>query len=220
MDLLPWRSLNKFVGIHHTKSKFYNRYLYKVRYNLIGAHLISAYKDKEFPLYMSQKFSAKEIEKLSIFIAIFRDKTLDLRWRSEGSSLSIFGRSEQELYDLANDRLRNYRSSLVSVTRVANEEDLVELEAGKILMSKPTQYRYRVTVREGWRSVADRQNLGKYITSIRSEVKISDFLLQGMINQYKYLHSCYFYVNDPKIVSMIALVAPNVVKRVQEVVVR
>lgn len=218
MDLLPWHSLNKFLTIYPTKNKFYNRYLYKLNYNLLGAHLISVYKNKQFPIRFS-KLSDRDQEKLEIFNLVLRNKSMDLRWRTEGNSLSIFGTSEQELYDLAQGRLGAYKSSLNSVTRVASEKDFANLEAGCIIMATPTKYKYRVTIREGWRMTQDRYNLATYLKSIQSEVKISQFLLQGMINQHKYLHSCYFYVNDPKIVSMIALVAPNIVKRVQEVVV-
>lgn len=217
MDLLPWRKLNKFLEIHPTRNRFYNKYLYKLSYDLIGAHLISLYRNSPVP-FQHTKLRDHDMEKLRIFMAVLGNKDYDLRYRSEGSSISIFGTSELELYNLASDRLKQYRSSLTSVTRVASEQDLAKLEAGCIIMTTPTPYRYRVTVREGWRNRTDRQNLGNYLKSIRSEIKISDFLLQGMINQHKYLHSCYFYVNDLKIVSMISLVAPNVVKRVQEVV--
>ena len=83
-----------------------------------------------------------------------------------------------------------------------NDQDLADLEAGHVIMSEKTDFPYKVTIRQGYRNTQDRQALGNYLKSIRSEIKISDFLLQGMIHQNKYLHSCYFYVNDKKIVSI------------------
>ena len=219
MVLLPWNKLNTFLDILPTKKKFYNRYLYKLTYHVVGAYLISMCKDNTFKSIRGAH-NPLDLEKLKVFSCVLKNKEYDLRYRSEGSSLSIFGTSEQELYDLATGRLGAFKSSLRSVTRVQSEEDLAVLEAGCIIMATPTEFRYRVAVKEGWRKRQERQNLGNYLNSIRSEIKISDFLLQGMMTQHKYLTSCYFYVNDPKIVSMIALVAPGVIKRVQEVVIR
>lgn len=221
MDLLPWNKINKFVDILPTKRKFYDKYLYKLVYDLRGAHIFSLYSKNFFSNnFHTNRLSESEREKIDVFVTVFRNKDLDLRWRSEGNSLSIFGQSEHELYELASNKLLAYKSSLRSVTRVMNEQDLADLEAGHVIMSEKTAFPYKVTIRQGLRNTHDRHILGNYLKSIRSEVKISDFLLQGMIHQNKYLHSCYFYVNDPKIVSMIALVAPNIIKRVQTVVVR
>jgi hypothetical protein len=131
----------------------------------------------------------------------------------------LFFETEQAAYDLAANQLLPCVDVLKSVTRIQNEHDRALIESDKIIMVNPTEYRYKVFIREGFRQTQSRQNLARYLETIRSEVKISDKMLQGMLSNYKYFHNCYFYVNDPKIVSMIALVAPSLVKRVQEVVI-
>lgn len=224
MDSSQWTNINSTVQIIPTTRQFYGQFYYKLVYNLVGAALLRSVSSLD--QLTRRAFSSRQIQNdqmlfdklVTFFNAV--NQSQGLRWRCEGNSLSVFAETEQALMDLATTTLKDYGSSLVSVTRIANQQDRETLESGNIIMRKPTDYRYKVSIRDGYRNTRDRKLLANYLTTIRSEIRISDHLLAGMTLGNKYLHSCYFYVNDPRIVDMIALVAPTIIKKVQEVVIR
>lgn len=224
MDSLQWISINPKIKIIPTTKKFYRKYLYKLTYNLSGAYYLSNCKTIAQMLnrVQNRKFSlsTKQLEQLLVFYNLYNDKSNNLRWRCEGGSVSIFGETEQQIFNCASVLLKTYINNLISVTKVASNEDKDILESGRIIVKQKTDFKYKITIREGFKLKQDRLYLANYISSIREEVKITDFLLEAMLSQDKYLHGCYFYVNDLKIVDMIALIAPKIVRQVQEVVVR
>lgn len=225
MALLLWTKINPHVKIIPTTRVFYGRYYYKLTFHLIGAGILPYAKDEQAVINRSKSYrhfidNPGLLEKLKTFFIAYNDRSRDLRWRTEGTVASVFATTEKDLWDLVDQHLGDYKHSLEAVTRIQSQEDRDILESGRIIMRQETDYKFKVTVREGYRNTQERKLLGEYLQSIRSEVKISDHLLHGMISSYKYLHSCYFYVNDPRIVDMIALVAPKIIKKVQEVVIR
>ena len=224
MDLSQWIELNPTINIVRSTKKFYGSYPYKLTYRVVGAYLLPICKDLDYifkRLYNSvrTKPTKQDHATIEVFFDLYVDKSNGIKWRTEGSTVSLFFEDEQTAYGIASGALLSSVSALRSITRIQNDSDRAVIESGKIIMTKPTEYRYKVIIREGYRQMQSRQALGKYLQTIRSEIKISDKMLHGMISNYKYFHSCYFYVNDPKIVSMIALVAPSLVKHVQEVVI-
>lgn len=223
MSSLPWTNLNPNIKLFPTTKKFYNRYTNKVTYHISGIYIIPlAKKTDDIDYYIVRRSSSKgfDIPTLKKFLELYLTRTDKIKFRCEGNSLSLFADNESELYDLANGPLYEYRTKLKSITSIQNETDRQIVESGSIIMRKSTNFKYKVTIRNSNKHSQDRVNLANYINNVRSEIKISDFLLRTMLGKYKYLHSCYFYVNDPKIIDMIALISPNLVKRIQEVVIR
>lgn len=223
MDSSQWIDLNPNIKIIPSNRKFYNQYPYKITFYVIKAYALRMANDADHLEQISKlsrhKPSWLDSAILNDFFRMYQSRQQDFRFRCEGDSISIFSENEYNLYDLVISDLSGHTSRLESITRIMNDKDREVIESDKIIMRTPTEFRYKVMLRSGFKNINDRRNLAKYLLSIQSEIKISDLLLHGMLSQYKYLTSCYFYVNDPKIVSMIALVAPNIVKRVQEVVV-
>jgi len=223
MSSLHWSNLNPTIRHVPTTKKFYNRYTNKIAYRVLGVYIIPLAKNAEdISTYVFRRNSVNglDIPTLIKFSESYLQRGDKFKWRCEGNSLSIFAEKEEDLYELASATLKDYATKLQSITTIASEEDRSIIESGRIIMRQPTDFRYKISIREGFKYSEDRYNLAQYLKSIRSEIKISDFLLTTMLSKYKYLHSCYFYVNDPKIVDMIALVAPKLVKQIQEVVIR
>lgn len=224
MDLLPWNNLQPAIKQIPSTKKFYGKYLYKITYYPIhGCHCIpvsSTPASLQSAVSRLKKNYLSNLEKLNILYNAYRDRGSQFRFRFEGSTVSIFSDSEHELYELANCKLIDIKDSLKSVTRVANDRDLEILESGKIIMRTDLGFKFKVTLKQGFWNNSEKQHLVNYLTNLGNEIKISTFLLRSMQTNYKYLTSVYFYVNDPRIVDIIALVAPNMVKRIQEIVVR
>lgn len=223
MSSLPWDNLNPHIKKIPATKKFYNRFTNKLTYYVLGIYILPICKTPDsIDLHVFKRSSAKglDIVALKKFSELYLVREDKYKYRCEGDSVSIFADKEEDLYDLASGPLLDFTTNLRSITSIQNEQDREIIQSGSIIMRKNIGFQFKVTIRDGFKYAQDRLHLAQYLSSIRSEIKISDFLLRTMLGKYKYIHSCYFYVNDPKIVDMIALVAPTLVKRIQKVVVR
>lgn len=223
MDSLLWTQFKNDIQIIPTTRKFYKKYLYKLAYSSIdGCHLIPIANNFTSLSKIStlQSRTQTQVDTLRVIYHHYMNKDNKLRWRFEGKSFSIFSCEENILYNLAKNDLHDFKDKVVSITRPECLEDIDLLDSGKIIMRTATDYKFKVTIRNGFRQHKDKIMLGRYLEGIRSEIKISDFLLKGLISGYKYFGTSYFYVNDQKIVDMILLVSPSVVQKVEEVVIK
>lgn len=225
MDLSQWNNLNPNIVILPSTRKFYGKYPYKLIYHVPGCHILSIVSTYDGLINVCQndsiyhkRYSDYSLSDLKIFFDLKKSCVPGLRWRSEGSRLAIFSETENELYDIATGPLADQSNRLLSLTRISNAIDQSIIESDKIIVKKHTDYKFKVFIRQGRGTLNDRQNLANYLRSIRQEIKISEKLLDNMSSKYKYVSGCYFYVNDLKIVSMIGLIAPNTIGKVQEVV--
>jgi len=217
MDLLPWGNVNDLIKILRTTKKFYGQYAYKLVYQPVRhCFLFSSSKSVEDLISRCRRHQPEGTETIDFFLA-YQDTRSDFKWRCEGSQVSIFAKTEEALYDLAVSRLKKHSNRLVSVTRIRDQKDYEILESGRIIMMTPSDYKYKVILRSGFKNNSDFKNLGNYLKSIRSEIKITDNLLSMLLHKNKYYHSHYFYVNDEKIISVLSMIAPTAIKRVQEV---
>lgn len=225
MDISQWSKLNKKIKISYSNRKFYKRYLYKVVYRLPGCVYFSMSESTDQLMHRierSQRLDSNrsivDYKALSDFFEIYQSDR-DIRFRSEFSSLSIFVPDYAELVKLVTQDLSKYTDRLVEVSLV-HDRDLEHIEAGKVILREDIGYKYKVTLRGGYkRHTENMLSLGQYLSNLGDEIKIGKQLLPAIMLGNKYLSAGYFYVNDPRIVDLITLIDPHIVRYYQEIVI-
>ncbi len=228
MDLSQWRKLNEHFKISYTKKKFYKKYLYRLNYLVPGAYVLRIARNPEqiyqflirSSKYQHTGLESSLVKKLSTFGNLISSNQIS-RMRVEGSNLAIFAESLQELYDIAVGPLHEYANSITELVTVKNAEELDLLNDNYVIAREPTDYLYRVVLRQGFRhDISARHNLAKYLQGVGQEVKITKKLLSSLSSSNKYLQGGYFYVRDPDIITMIMLITPYIVLSVEPLVVK
>lgn len=226
MDLSHWYKLNPNVKIVDTKKKFYNKFFYKLVYEVVGASSIvlqaepTAFYKYRMPNRHIRKpdpgFNHSEYQS---FLELYKEKDSRLKFRFEGHSVSIFSNDFDLLHDIAKNRLIYTKVQLISCVKSQEELDL--LDKDYIITRVPSEYCYKVTVRDGiYRNMADRQGLYNYLKNLGAEVKITKKYLEVLRGPNKYISSGYFYLKDPLLVDMVKLIMPNLVRSVHQLVVK
>jgi hypothetical protein len=226
MDLSPWYDRNPKLKVVETNRKFYKQFSHKLVFGIDYAmHVSGTNKDPaqligrlRHRLRVTESRLMSEIDRLRPFFDwyIQRDKT-KFGCRIEGTSVSIFANDLDSLYQLASTQFNNYQ--LVMLSTVFDNQTQQLLDQGYIIVKQPTDYPYKITLREGfYKSVQDRNSLGQYLRSLGNEIKITQNILRTLESSNKYIYHSYFYVKDIRMVDMVNLVSPGIIRSVQVVV--
>lgn len=233
MDISKWTELNPAINVVRTNSKFYNRYPYKISYYIFGAFVLSYAKNTtEIHRVISRKLYTSQTVNSAEFLISVNDhvRILDtirvnletypvtFRKRTENNALSLFYDDLDQLYDFAAGPMQAHKSDLVLLSTV-NQNELELLNQGLIILRKPIPYNYRVNLRSGYyRDPTNIIALANYIRQIPDEIKIGQQLLHGMIQGNKYLNGGYFYIRDKRILDIITLIHPTLIRSYQRIV--
>lgn len=226
MDLSHWYKISPNVKIVDTRKKFYNKYVYKLVYHVVGAS--SIIMQAEPSTFFKYRVPSRHIGKpdpgfsnneYQSFLELYKEKDSRLKFRFEGHSVSIFSNDFNLLYDIARDRLCYSQVQLISCVRC--QEDLDLLDKDYIITRTPSEYCYKITVRDGiYRNMTDRQGLYNYLKNLDAEVKITKKYLEIIRGPNKYISGGYFYLKDPLLVDMVRLIMPDLIRSVHQIVVK
>lgn len=220
MDISQWYNVNEHINIVATKKKFYNRYLHKLVYQVYGATSIPYNKDVQDFFFKLSRFH-DDVAHASIyeFYNVFHEKDQNLKFRIEGSTLAIFCEDINYLYSLASTRFKNAKPHTLST--ILDQKQEILLEQGLIIVKTPTDHIWRVNLRSGLcKNLHERHGLAEYLVNLGQEVKITKKMLYDLKSTAKYFGGGYFHVKDPRLVDMIRLIVPNLVKSVNQLVVQ
>ncbi|NBW57424.1 hypothetical protein EBR43_06500 [bacterium] len=224
MDLSQWLELKPDLLIVPTRCKFYRKFVHKLSYDLIeGAFAIpgsQSIEEIEKRLSYSRRTLSFETKKhIHELFEIYRCRK-NYRMRFEGSSFSIFSNDLEELFAIASRKIPDLVEKISFLSTIVDSNQQQALEKDQIILKKPISYTHRVTVREGfYLNYNERNALAQYILNLGNQVRISKKYILEIKQGHKYLQSGYFYVQDPRIVDMIRLIIPSIVRSIQEVVV-
>lgn len=226
MDLSPWYKFKPDIKVVPTNRKFYNKFVHKLNYDYIyGAFSIPASQDWKIArnrLKQNRRYNFTDsyIEKLAEVFVVYKNRGNDYRMRFEGSTVSIFADNLDILLDIASQQILSYKDNISFLSTIVDSTQQQALDQNKIILKRFTQCTHRVTLRDGYYAdYTERHALAQYLKNLDDQIKISKKYLREIEQGYKYLRSGYFYVQDPRVVDMIRLIMPNIVRTIQEVVV-
>lgn len=221
---------------HETKKLFYKKYLYKLSFKFeIGdifrtwhqrdGSLSYAYNkiiEFENKLYNQKSFEYKKFRKT----VVTKDQVDDARkirelllanndygLRVEMYNLMIYSNSKDDLLEICKNMQTVGSFELwepdSKVTKLlASEKDL-------IIVNKPSEYLYKLTL-EATPKKKNVDGFKGWAEANRNKVKITDYSLNTILDGYwKTFHA---YVRDDKVLLLLKMVAPDMIKKVEKIV--
>lgn len=236
MASLDWYSLNNSVRISYTKKKFFNEFLFKLTYRVPAANMLTR-RANELSLaaqveaynisrahFQNWSWTWKsrmlaEYNQLSAFKQVYNKKSETLKFRVDQDTISMYSNSDLHLYQIANVDLMLWTDNLYSVSLVESDSALELLNKGYTITENEITHPYRVNMREGFPSIADKQALGNYLKALGSDIKITKFMLSNLDHQHKYFRGGYLYVNDIRLVDVLRIISPTIIGSVNQLVI-
>ena len=236
MALLDWTKINEDISVAYTKKRFYNQFFYKITYYIPGVRLITYGEINSLPervinynnrnnspgaitFWFTRSHEHANYNQLLDFMNLYQRRSSDLKFRVEGNTVNIYTKSEQEIYDLANN-LKKWAKSLQTVTLVESTSALNLLEKGYTLVKSPPEYEYRVKIKEGFGRNKVYKSLANYLKNLGKEVKLSKNLINYLESDTKYFRGGYVYINDLRLVDMLKLISPDSIGSVDRMVIQ
>ena len=246
-ELSDWARLNHNIKVVGTTKKFYQKYLYKVTFDIPGIYLLARpsfgylkeIDDYELARektatniraekailsaryeYISRKGKLAEAKvgdlmKAAEMLIAVRQNMFLFRPRIEDWTLDVYGVNEEDLRQLA---LNYYLGNkVIMVTRPRTQEIADLLLNNKVIISTVNpEYKYKVMIREGRHSSESRSSVMNYLASLEDQVKLTKSTSDRLQRTRDYMGGCYFYVNDPRIIDFVRLMAPNMIADIFE----
>lgn len=240
MDILPWIELNNSINIDKTRKLFFNRYLYRMTFRVVGARIIKfsansqevEEKVKNRILWdnrmreMHEKIYEHAVDPYHIFDSNFNIEQLiwwnetlrenkDLHSRIEEPNLSIYSNDYNELLTIARQEPTE-KTNLISVSLPESPETIASLNAGKVLVKKIRGYTHKVIIKDNYHDnkEAAREQVLAYLESLGDDVRLPLSCKHSL--KVGWASSSYFYCRDPAIVTFIEMICPGTVTKIFE----
>lgn len=232
MDMLSWTKLTPTCKVRDTVKLFYGQYLYKAVLHIPLAGVIRQDKNsklsieslvdirktnyKKFNLHSNwitrsnamrkNQYSEVDIDQLKYWQQAFADYKDQLKHRIEEPWIQVYSNDEQLMYDL----IKHNKKSLTEFYRPKNDDSRQILQSNQIIVKKPTDYQYKIYLKEGYNLSADmRTSLAQYFDSLGDDVKLTKAVYHNLFTRKLWFTGGYFYAKDDKILTFLSLMAPG-----------
>ena len=156
---------------------------------------------------------------LLYYIRTKRKELKDLtKFRVEEPFVTVYADSEDVLLNFARGIPDGCSDRIESVSGPESEAAMQLLKLGSILISKPSDYQFKVTLRDGRFPVATKLNLHSYLDGLGTEISLPKSCRTHLTRNSTWMYNVYFYCNDARIVSMLNLIEPNIVRNINSLV--
>lgn len=241
-SLYQWNNLLDDKDIRDSSRVFFEKYLYRAEFKIPGGReirhfrLANSFKETEDYLrlrlkeYTKRGYSSyfqsysdqgvlRALQKLDAktiftFNTLMKTYAGQARFRSEHDSFAVYTMTEDLLWEIVNSSAIAVRF-LEFITK-PTAETLPLLQGGNTLLVNDDSYGYKIILREGTKNLHERTQLRNLIENSDDAIKPT----QGVANRLK--HSMwmtgYIYALDEQWVSMVQLVAPNLVRKIYKLV--
>ena len=241
MDILFWTALNPDIKQLETTKVMHRYYLHRLAIRAPGASMLRYDGDLDRQIekrnnavsynyggsWRKNKLLDHDIELLKFI----KQKVQDInnteitarppsggdliRVRIEDPNIQFYSRSELVLKNLANTlRWGNDQHfvSIMSPTNAANEKFLLD---GFVLRKREIQWPFRIVFRDGRYSTETKQQLLNYLLALGDQVRVPKGLTE-QLTKGGWIWGGYVYVHDPQLQSMLTLIEPRLVSKVEE----
>jgi hypothetical protein len=139
----------------------------------------------------------------------------DIKMRIEEPCVQFYALEEEPLKQLASALIHEHNGHLINVMRPANADDANMLSNGYILRTRPSEWQYRVTLRDGKYSEQTKNTIKSYLMNLDQEVKVPQNLWLQLDNS-GWIWGGYIYVKDAGLATILKLIDSRLVSKVEE----
>lgn len=213
------------IKIHYTSSFYFKKYYYKIVYNFSNTiDDLHCPPTQGHGYYATKVWNTKSIVTRKLIREVVKDfknmyPTMDLKFRSEFSCLSVFVASHDDLVTITN----HHRDEIESIYMPVNETQITmmdELGASIVFKKKlfKDKYRYKLSAH----ATPEMKSIIKAIDNVNKELGETDFL--GSANYFATLigarvynwNLISMYYNDPKDIMIIRFILGNITHKIEK----
>lgn len=138
-----------------------------------------------------------------------------LKMRIEEPNIQFYFQKESEIHPVVKFLLKGNNNHIVHLMRPESPDAEKLLLEGYVLRKKSVEWRYRMIIRDGRYSEETKQQFANYLSHLGDQVKVPENLSK-QLDKGGWIWSGYVYLQDPALASMITLIDPNLVSKIEE----
>ena len=237
-----WLLLNADIKFEHTSKQFYGKYCFKLvvfapggrsiynnkrtieqsihirqqvakNYNPGGSWGVSRWSQEGFGRYVN----LADVNLLAFFKQKKSQLKDTIKFRVDEPFITLYASTEQELLDFARELPGENSDKIELISAPTSDQAKALLESGAIITNNPREYAFKVTLRDGRYTTETKTTLLNYLLSLGTDVELPK-ASKTHLSRLNWMYNVYFYCNDDRIVTMLNLMAPNIVRAVNSLV--
>lgn len=240
MDTSSWIKLAPTLKVIDTKKKFFNKYLYKIVFNIPAGRIIQS-KSRNMTIEEELEVRRKRlearttgysynydwwaqnklrllngvnVEHLKYIKGIVNQYKGQIKYRVEEPTVTLYSEDESLLYTIS----LAIPEALSELHKPANEHAINTLNRGEIIIKKPTEYTYKVIFRENNVVHETRDQIYNYLVSLGDTVKMTKSCRHNLTIRNFWFTQTYFYTKDESVIVFLNLIAPGTVAGIYKLV--
>lgn len=213
------------IKIHYTSSFYFKKYYFKILYNFSNAiEDLNCPPTQGYGYYATRGWNTRSIATRKLIREVVKDfkemyPTMDLKFRTEFSCLSVFVASTADFIAITN----HHRNEIEGVYMPVNETQITMMDdlGASIVFKKKLfkdKYRYKLSVY----ATSEMKSVIKAIDNINQDLTQDDFL--GSANYFATLigakvyswNLISMYYNDPKDIMIIRFILGNITHKIEK----
>lgn len=232
MAILSWTKLNPTIKLIDTKKSFFGQYLYKLIVRVPGCRLCHDTSGRPMDQLLTQRrlfitdkkmynyagswwhqHAARRLEgadpnQLDQYRTLCNNNS-DIKIRIEEPNITVYAKTEQELFDLAS---AEKSENILEFHSPSNAASLEALERGEIVVKRPTEYTHKIIFKEtGKFDINLRESVYRYLESLGDTVKMTKSCKANLLLRKFWFTQTYFYTKDDSILTFLNLMAPDAI---------
>jgi hypothetical protein len=141
----------------------------------------------------------------------------NVKVRIEDPYVQFYSAEEQLLQNLAQQIQHKQNDHFFSWMCPADQQAQDVLLQGKVIRKRPLKYQYKVVIRDGKYSEQTRSGLKNWLQYQEKEhVHAPKALIHMLSSNHRFIWGGYIYVNDLRTATLIGLIDPGLVSKIEE----
>jgi hypothetical protein len=210
-----------------TRKLFYNKWPYKIDIRLRKVNYVLRLGIDRTHDWLnggeSDKFIWRDANKIDIqeFVNKYQSiKELDLKFRTEGSKISIFLK-DADLLDKVVDLFSKWVTTITEPSSVQEYDFLMSNSSKKVICDAfpKGKYRYRVYIKPKM-NVNTRERFQSWMANYGDKFDVAASTSNWLSGNKHWVQDPFFYIDDQPMLSMVGMYLGDNVKRVEEFILR
>jgi hypothetical protein len=235
MDTLYWNKKSPGMIFEETIKQYYGKYLWRLVISAPGVRLLESTANTLEEALLHRREINKNYNWAGSWRTKLTDDNVDLnlikkiqeiklkygsvvRFRMEEPLLQVYAENEITLKLVASELGDQYLPNICSVSGPSSSEAEEILRSGAIIRRKPTEFGYKVILKDGRYSTHTKLKILNYLDNLGDVVKLSTGC-RGMLNKpYPSMWSVFFYTKDPGVTTFLTLIEPGIISNIHPLV--